>query len=74
MMRPLFGRESVRFTAIDPLGGGLAEAIAAEQSESDAIVLEETIDGHLLSEQWSMINEEATKAEWFVLADEDSTE
>lgn len=57
---------------IDPLGGGLAEEIAAEQSEPDAIALEENLEGETLSEQWQHVVEDVEKdPEWFTFADKE---
>lgn len=57
---------------VDPLGGGLAEEIIAEQREPGAIVLEEGLEGDRLSEQWGQIVEEAEKdPDWFSFANEE---
>lgn len=48
----------IHFTQPDPLGAGLAEEIAAEQSEPDAISLEESIDATELQNSWDRITNE----------------
>jgi len=56
----------------DPLGGGLAEEIAAEQSEPDSIALEENLDGQLIAEQWNQAVEELEKdPDWFKFSDDE---
>ncbi len=56
---------------VDPLGGGLAEEIEAEQEESDAITLEESLDGELIAEQWNQAVEELEKdPDWFNFSDD----
>jgi hypothetical protein len=56
----------------DPLGGGLAEEIAAEQQEAEAIRLEEFPDGNVLSEQWQNVVEDVEKdPEWFTFSDQE---
>lgn len=58
-------KHQIAFSQPDPLGGGLAEEIAAEQAESDAIVLEDS-DTSSLSDQWSSVIEEVKKdPDWF---------
>lgn len=52
--RIFFRRRKVAFQPIDPLGGGLAEEIAAEQAESERFVLHEQLDGSL-GERWASI-------------------
>lgn len=42
----------------DPLGGGLAEEIAAERAEPDAIELDNAIDVSELQDRWRSITEE----------------
>ncbi len=66
-------RRSLSFTTPDPLGGGLAEAIAAEQAEAEAITLEEVPDTVGLIEQWDRVVEDIEHdPEWFSFAsDED---
>lgn len=55
---------------IDPLGGGLAEEIAAEQAEAGAITLEEAPDANSLAEQWQHVVEEVEEdPDWFTFAD-----
>jgi hypothetical protein len=60
------------FAEPDPLGNGLAEEIAAEQAEADAIVLQENPDGQSLSEQWQHVVEEVEQdPDWFSFAEDD---
>jgi hypothetical protein len=50
----------------DPLGGGLREEIAEEQSEEAAQDFTSDIDGDKLTEEWSEIMEDLHKdPEWF---------
>ena len=46
---------------IDPLGGGLAEEIVAEQLEPEAIRLEDDIEAEVLSQKWQEVVDEAEK-------------
>ena len=66
-------KHHLSFTHPDPLGGGLAEEIAAEQSEPEAIALEEYADGEALVDRWTHVVEEVEQdPEWFDFAkDED---
>lgn len=62
----------LRLPTVDPLGGGLAEEIAAEQAEPEAIALEEGLEGEQLSEQWQHVVEDVEKdPEWFTFADKE---
>lgn len=55
----------IDFPEIDPLGGGLAEEIAAERSEADAIQLEESIEGDSLYQRWDrVVSELHDDPEW----------
>lgn len=68
---PLF-KHRPSFNSADPLGGGLAEEIAAEQAEPDAIRLEDTPDGEALTETWSHVVEEVEKdPDWFSFSDDE---
>ena len=65
-------RHHLSLSEVDPLGGGLAEEIAAEQAESDAITLEETLDGQLIAEQWGRAVEELEQdPDWFKFSDDE---
>ena len=65
-------RHSLSLPVVDPLGGGLAEEIAAEQSEPDAITLEEGINGQLIAEQWGQAVEELEQdPSWFKFSDDE---
>lgn len=49
----------------DPLGGGLAEEIAEERAEPEAIILEENLDPYELEQTWEHIEEDFEgDAEW----------
>ena len=62
----------LHLSRIDPLGGGLAEEIAAEQQEAEAIRLEEFPDGNVLSEQWQHVVDDVEKdPEWFTFSDQE---
>lgn len=59
----------ISFTQPDPLGAGLAEEIAAEQSEPEAITLEESLDANELRSSWEQITEELSNdPEWTKLS------
>ena len=65
-------RHSLSFSAVDPLGGGLAEEITAEQSEPDAITLEESLDAQLIIDQWNQAVEELEKdPDWFKFSNDE---
>ena len=49
----------IHFPEIDPLGGGLAEEIAAEQQSDERITLEEIQNGNELAERWQEIADQA---------------
>lgn len=71
---PLFHshHHTVSLSAIDPLGAGLAEEIAAEQREPEAIRLDEDIEAGILSEKWQeVVNEVHQDPNWFSFADEE---
>ena len=55
-MRSFF--QKITFSPIDPLANGLAEEIAYEQSEPDAITLDDQLDSSL-GAHWEAILEEA---------------
>ena len=48
----------ISFTAVDPLGDGLGDEIAAERAEPEAIVLTEDID-ESLADKWQAIVDDA---------------
>jgi hypothetical protein len=51
---------------IDPLGGGLAEEIAAEQQADEVITLDETVDEGQLSSFWNSVEQDIEQdPEWF---------
>ncbi len=50
----------IHFSAIDPLGDGLGDEIAAEQAEPEAIVLDEELD-ETLADRWQEIVDDAKK-------------
>ena len=55
----------IHFSAIDPLGDGLAEEIAAEQAEAEHFELDDQLDGQL-AESWEAIVDDARKDPDFV--------
>ena len=60
----LFHRISL--SKIDPLGGGLAEEIAAEQQGDEIITLDETVDEGKLSSFWNSVEQDIEQdPEWF---------
>lgn len=61
----------ISFPEIDPLGGGLAEEIAAEQQDEEVIRLEEGIDSTELLSRWSSIEEDVRlDPEWFHMSED----
>lgn len=61
----------ISFPEIDPLGGGLAEEIAAEQQDEEVIRLEEGIDSTELLSRWSSIEEDVKlDPEWFHMSED----
>lgn len=61
----------ISFPEIDPLGGGLAEEIAAEQRDEEVIRLEEGIDSTELLSRWSSIEEDVKlDPEWFHMSED----
>lgn len=59
----------ISFVKPDPLGAGLAEEIAAEQSEPEAITLEESLDANELRSSWERITDELSHdPEWAELS------
>lgn len=56
----------ISFPKIDPLGGGLAEEIAAEQQADEVITLDESVDEGQLSLFWNRVEQDIEKdPEWF---------
>lgn len=51
----LFHKITIHFPTIDPLANGLAEEIAAERAEPDAITLDDAVDANELQQRWSDI-------------------
>jgi len=71
-MSLLHHHHHLSLSAIDPLGGGLAEEIAAEQREPEAIRLQDDIEGTILSKQWQeVVDEVHDDPDWFTFADEE---
>lgn len=65
-------RHTPSFSRPDPLGDGLAEAIAAEQSEPDAFVHDGFLDGEQLASTWqSTLDDLKQDPDWFDFATED---
>jgi hypothetical protein len=59
-------KHHVSFKQIDPLGGGLREEIAQEQTEPDMITLEEFADEEKLTNYWRSVESDIEKdPEWF---------
>ena len=64
-------RRGLVLSRIDPLGAGLAEEIAIEQAEPDAMNLSDQPDSETLSSRWATIDSELEKdPDWFTFADE----
>lgn len=56
----------ISFPKIDPLGGGLAEEIAAEQQAEEVITLDEIVDEGQLSSFWNSVEQDIEQdPEWF---------
>lgn len=60
-MRIPFTHHHVHFSAIDPLGGGLRELIQREQSEMEAITLDNYIDPDELIHRWDEVYSDIQK-------------
>jgi hypothetical protein len=68
---PLF-KHHIAFKQIDPLGGGLREEIAQEQTEQDSITLEEFVDEGKLSNYWQSVESDIEKdPEWFKFTEDE---
>jgi hypothetical protein len=63
----------ISFNPIDPLGNGLAEEIAVEQEEPDAIgALEEGVDENELSRFWQSVGADINEdPEWFHFSEDE---
>jgi hypothetical protein len=62
----IFHHKTMSFPAIDPLGDGLGDEIAAEQRESDAINSLDDVSAEELNKTWSVIVEDIKHdPEWF---------
>lgn len=56
----------ISLSKIDPLGGGLREEIIAEQTEQNAISLEDGVDEGALSAYWQNVEKDLKKdPTWF---------
>lgn len=53
-MLSLFSR-TLQFEPVDPLGDGLREDIAREQSDPGTLAFQDDIDGQRLAEFWSEV-------------------
>lgn len=67
----LFHHPSVHLSNPDPLGGGLAEEIIAEQESPEAITLDEMPNGDALAEEWSEIVGDLKNDPTFYFSEED---
>ena len=67
----LFHHQSIHFTAKDPLGNGLADEIAEEQNEPEAIRSLEDTPSCDLEEFWGQVVSDAKKdKDFFAYADD----
>lgn len=65
MFKQFFNRK-LAFQPIDPLGDGLGDDIAREQSNPETLAFQEDINGERLIEFWSRIMHETRKdPDWF---------
>jgi hypothetical protein len=65
-------KHHIAFKQIDPLGAGLREEIAQEQTESDTITLEEFVDEGKLSNYWQSVESDIEKdPEWFKFTEDE---
>lgn len=61
----------IHLPEVDPLGGGLAEEIAAEQADAVRITLDDTIDASELTQEWEEIVDDARQdPDWFSFSEE----
>jgi hypothetical protein len=59
-------KHHISFKKIDPLGDGLREEIIAEQTEPDAITLDERVDENQLSQFWQSVEVDIEQdPDWF---------
>lgn len=67
----IFQRKTVTFDAVDPLGDGLGDDIAAERREADAITSLEDNDPADLAAFWGGVVDDAKKdQDWFDFSNE----
>lgn len=67
----IFHRQSIRFKSVDPLGNGLAEEIAREQNEPEAIRSLDDTSSRDLEQFWGQVIEDAKKdKDFFAFADD----
>lgn len=67
----IFHRSTISFTQRDPLGDGLGDDIAAEQSEADAFQTLSDASGDELASHWSKIVKDIEKdPDWFDFSNE----
>jgi hypothetical protein len=68
---PLFTHH-ISFKKIDPLGNGLRDEIVAEQTEPEAITLEEGVDEGQLTNFWQSVEVDIEQdPEWFHFTEDD---
>lgn len=48
----------LEFEYVDPLGDGLGDDIAAEQSNPDVLAFQQDVDGQGLTEFWSSVSQD----------------
>lgn len=62
----LFHRHTVSFAKVDPLGDGLGDEIAREQSEAESIKSLDDVSGEELATKWNEIVSDIKKdPDWF---------
>ncbi|MFZ1361069.1 MAG: hypothetical protein WAS27_03550 [Candidatus Saccharimonadales bacterium] len=67
----IFKRNTIRFNDVDPLANGLADDIAREQHEPEAIHSLEDTSSHDLAEFWGRVVEDAKRdKDFFAYADD----
>ena len=59
-MLSLFSR-TLQFEPVDPLGDGLREDIASEQSDPDTLAFQNDIDGQSLVDFWNEVGRDIHK-------------
>lgn len=70
MLTP-FTPHKLQFQPVDPLGDGLGDDIAHEQSEPGAAEFQQDIDGNNLTDFWNKVEDDVKKdPDWFTFSED----